>query len=247
MDARADSAAPTPALVRAVAVGVAGLFGIYVWGDLLLTGLSAVDVAPGPVLEQALGAVAGGLGTASVAYLYLRWSGRGLGFVDVGVPGRRDVAVGVAGVVVLFAVLGLLEVALGAFGVQTTQHAIAERANGNPAILLALVPLSWLLVGPGEELLYRNVVQKSLYGPFSRRTAVLLASAVFAVVHVPAYYRPGASTVSFGVTILVVCLLSVVLGVVYDRTRNVAVSAAVHGTYDAVQFALLYATLTGLV
>jgi hypothetical protein len=226
-------------------LAAAGLVAIALWGQLLLDLVGLAGADPGPVARQALGAVSLGLGTASVVYFYLRWSDRDAGFLDVRWPDRRDVGHVVVGFAGLVALLWALDVAFGALGVSTAQHGtVLDAREGDPRILLVLVPAAFLLVGPGEELLYRNVVQKSLYGAFSRRGAVVVASVLFALAHLPAYAAGASSASSLAATLSVVFALSVVLGVVYERTRNTVVPAAVHGAYNAVTFLALYASLT---
>ncbi|WP_049933846.1 CPBP family intramembrane glutamic endopeptidase [Halarchaeum acidiphilum] len=103
------------------------------------------------------------------------------------------------------------------------------------------MPVSLLLVGPGEELLMRNVVQKRLYRAFSRRGAVVVGGLVFALVHLPAYATGGADAAALAVTLARLCCVSLVLGVVYERTDSVVASALAHGAYDAIQFGALFA------
>lgn len=91
----------------------------------------------------------------------------------------------------------------------------------------------------------RNVVQKRLYGTFSRRGAVVAASVVFTLTHLPAYATPGASALALGVTLARLCCVALVLGAVYERTDSVVASALVHGCFDAVQFGLLFYALAG--
>ena len=113
----------------------------------------------------------------------------------------------------------------------------------NPIFLLALVPLSFLAIAPGEELVFRNIVQKYLYEAFSRRTAVLVASVAFAAVHFQQYASPN--PVATLTTLCIVFSLSLVLGWTYYRTENLYVPIFVHGAFNAIQFAGLYVRLTG--
>jgi membrane protease YdiL (CAAX protease family) len=224
------------AVGRAFALGVAALLMSAVAGDLLATAGVGTLVA---------GTAGVGLGTVAVAAYYLAVTGRGTAFVDAAVPDRRAVGYGAAGVVAMLALLAAFQAAAGALDIDVATHAVERAAREDPAVLLPLVPLSFVSVGLGEELLYRNVVQKSLYDPFSRRGAVVAASAVFAVVHLPAY-ATGASTGALALTLAVVAVLGGVLGVVYDRTRSLLVAAAVHGAFDAAQYGWLYLELTGV-
>ncbi|MFB6106762.1 MAG: lysostaphin resistance A-like protein [Halobacteriaceae archaeon] len=231
------------ATLRAAALGAAGLLALQVWG-VLLASVAVGVVGPLDVTARTVvGTAALGLGTATVAGAYLRLSERDASYVDFRRPTRRDLAYVVAGVVALLAVLVVLDRVTAALGVTPAQHSIEREARGGHAgVLLVLVPLSVLVVGPGEELLYRNVVQKSLTETFPRWRAIGIASAIFALVHVFAY-STGNSTASLATTLGIIFVLAVVLGVLYARTENTLVPALVHGTYNAVQFALLYGQL----
>jgi hypothetical protein len=228
--------------LSAAAVGLAGFLSLAVWQILLGSVALSVTGSLSPVEETLLGTLALGLGTGSTALVYLRVTEREWSFVDLDWPSRWDLAHAVGGVLALFGTTFALESLFAAAGVATAQHGITETAAGAPEMLLLLIPASWLLVGPGEELLFRNVVQKSLYGDFSRPAAVVVASVVFAAVHLPAYSTGTAGQAA--ASLALVFALSLLLGALYVRTDNLAVPAFVHGTYNAVQFAALYVTLT---
>jgi membrane protease YdiL (CAAX protease family) len=228
----------------ATIVGASGLAFLYLWGILILS-LVAVVVAgePSLVARSAVTVVATALGTATAAALYLRTSGRDWSFIDLEVPGRWDLAWGVGGIVGLLAMLYASGVAMDWLGIEQASHGTVRMAREDPRVLLVSIPASWLLIGPGEELLYRNVVQKSLYDVFSRRAAVVVATVIFAAVHFTAYLAPTVEQTL--VSLVVVFLLALGLGIVFERTENLLVVAAVHGTFNAVQLADLYCELTG--
>nr|WP_233265024.1 CPBP family intramembrane glutamic endopeptidase [Halomarina oriensis] len=110
-------------------------------------------------------------------------------------------------------------------------------------LLLLLVPLSLVLVGPGEELFYRGVVQGWLRESFGPVGAVLTASVLFASIHVPGLV--GASATSVVATLAIITFLAVYLGALYEYTGNLVVPALVHGLYNATQFLLAYGQATG--
>ena len=112
-------------------------------------------------------------------------------------------------------------------------------------MLLPMIPLSVLLTGPVEELLYRGVVQTRLKQAFSAAPAVAIAAAVFSVVHVPAYAAGGSLDTSLLTTLAVLFVLGGVLGVLYEHTDNLFVPAVAHGVYNAVTFTTIYLELTG--
>jgi membrane protease YdiL (CAAX protease family) len=190
--------------------------------------------------------VALGLGTGTVAAVYLGVRSRGFDYIDLRRPGANDAAYVIVGVVALVGLNVGIGLAFQRLGVESAQHAIIRQAESDPGILLVLVPLSYLIIGPGEELLYRNVVQKSLYETYSRRGAVVVASAIFAAVHLFAFADPDGSALATVNTLAVVFVLSLVLGVVYERTENLVVPALVHGSFDAIAFAATYVRIAGL-
>jgi membrane protease YdiL (CAAX protease family) len=114
---------------------------------------------------------------------------------------------------------------------------VAEFASADPTVLLWLIPGSFLLIGPGEELLFRGIVQGRLRETFDRVSGVVLASALFAAVHFAALTGGTGGRL---VTITVLFFPALVFGSVYELTDNLVVPALVHGAYNATLFALAY-------
>ncbi|WIV66771.1 CPBP family intramembrane glutamic endopeptidase [Natrialbaceae archaeon AArc-T1-2] len=229
--------------VTTIGLSIVGAIGLF---SALLT-TSALSIPAFVVMgeltqtqQTALGQFGMAFGTAAVAVGYLHATGRPFSFVDLEWPDRWDVVWTVGGVGVLFGALIAVSIALAQTGAETATHSTVEQAQETPEILYVYIPASILIIGPFEELLYRNVIQKSLYGAFSRGGAVVVASVIFAGVHAPAYATGAAGAVlaSLGV----VFSLSIVLGTIYERTDNVLVPGLVHGIYNAVLFASAYAT-----
>ncbi|WP_135829707.1 CPBP family intramembrane glutamic endopeptidase [Halorussus halobius] len=248
-DLRGFPASLGPAVKAAswgLAVGYLGLFAIAAWTSLLLGAVSGVAGGePGTALQQVVSSVALGLGTGTVALAYFRWTGKSRSFLDVEWPSRRDAGYAVGGTVALVGFQFGVSALFARLGVATADHSVQQSAaNGNPTFLLLLVPAAFLLVGPGEELLYRNVVQKDLYDAFGEWGAVAVGSAVFALAHIPAY-AAGASLSGLATTLVVILGLSVVLGATYLQTGNLTVPILVHGAYDAITFLVLYLQVTG--
>ena len=124
-------------------------------------------------------------------------------------------------------------------GFDHASNQIIEIGRQGPTVFLVLIPLSFLLVGPGEELLYRGVIQGTLRESFHPARASVLASLIFAMVHVFSLQGSGKL-----VYIGVVFTLALVLGAAYELTDNLAVPALIHGAYNAAQFGLAYYTVT---
>ncbi|TYT63309.1 CPBP family intramembrane glutamic endopeptidase [Natrialba swarupiae] len=219
-------------------VGVVGLFSIEVVLVLLVIPIillfGSLSLAQAVALSQ-LG-MAVGTGTVAVAYLVFR--GYDLSYIDVRLPTKRDVLWTVGGVLVIFGALFAISAVFYTTGVESSDHGTAQQAQENPEILLILIPASLLVIGPFEELLYRNVIQKALYAPFSRFGAVVVGSVIFAIVHTQAYWTAG--TGELVASLAVVFGLSIVLGVIYERTENLVVPALIHGVYNAILFTNLY-------
>ncbi|SDJ62310.1 Membrane protease YdiL, CAAX protease family [Halovenus aranensis] len=163
---------------------------------------------------------------------------RGRAYLDVCRPSRRDLLLGLGGVTVSVGVWAVASLLISGLGLPVADHPLFSAEEGDPWLLLALVPLVLFVNAPVEELLYRNVVQKYLGERFSPTTAVMLASALFALAHVPAYL--GNNILATGVTLSLLFAVSCVWGTVYLRTENVLVVAGVHGCYNVLLVAGAY-------
>jgi len=230
------------ALVLAVAVAIAGLVvaALLTLTAGVLLGLVGVqlDVTGGLVLTLVL---TQGVAFGGVALGYLRYRGLGRSFVPARVPTRRDVGWAVGGYVLGLTAAILSAIAVFLTGVNAASNQVAELGIQNPGVLLWLVPLSFVLIGPGEELLFRGVVQGTLRQTFGPVVGVVLASAIFAGVHFFALTGgAGGRLVSVGLLFFP----SLVFGAAYERTGNLVVPALIHGAYNATLFGLLYVALT---
>lgn len=232
---------------RSVASAIGLTYGSYVAGAIVIlavatvVGLFGVDLASRPALRLVLSTFfLQGVTFGGIAILYLKGRDLGFGFVPVRLPDKRDGAVIVGGSI---AILGLLFVAssvITALGLNSAQNQIVEVGRQNPSVFLLLIPLQFLLVGPGEELLFRGLVQGTLRESLHPARAIILASALFASIHLFSLSGEG-KLVYIGIAFV----LALVLGGAYEYTDNIAVPAVIHGTYNAVQFAGAYLTATG--
>lgn len=218
-----------------------GLTGLLV-GFLFSMASFFAFAGSGTIAESGIGTVAFSLGLGVVAVGYLLLTDRGWSFIDVALPTKRGWLYVIGGTIAMFLLLGGLGALTEVLGIPSAEHGLVEQAREAPLLLLAFVPLSFLAIGPGEELLSRNIVQKHLYDGFSRPAAVLVGTLVFAAIHLPAY-ATGPPPAIFA-TLIQLFAISLVLGIVYERTENVVVPALVHGTYNAVQFAIAYVLVT---
>jgi len=237
-------AAMTRTTVSSTAIG---LFGYLMFNvAVLVVGLFVLVAVEGEltaVQEQLVSAAGLILGTVVTVYAFLNWTEETIDFFDIRRPSLRDVGWVVGGIFVIFGGLVLVSVALQLIGVPSSGHSTVQQAQRSPEILLVLIPITLVVIGPCEEIIYRNIVQKSLYDTFSRPAAVVVASVLFSLIHFPAYFG-GSVTATFG-SLATLFTLSLVLGAFYSKTDNILVPAAIHGILNAIQFASLYVELTG--
>lgn len=224
----------------AVILAVGGLLFGYLL-TYVVVGLVAPVVPAG--MQSALTTVVFSLGLGVVAVWYVSRYEGGLSYFDIENLDRRDWVYVAGGLVGMFAILILGGIVSSFLGLPSSKHGLMAQAQSRPSILLPLIPLSFIAIGPSEELLNRNVVQKRLYGSYSRTGAVLVATLLFTLLHIPAY-GGGATPAALFVTLVRLFLVSLVLGVVFERTRNVVVAALVHGGFNAIQFGAAYILLT---
>jgi membrane protease YdiL (CAAX protease family) len=228
----------------AAIIGFLGYLASAILGNLLAVVPVAAGVDDYAVLIALL-TTGSGVGMVLFSLGYLNVRNLGLEYIDIRVPDRWDLAYMAAGFIALYGSAIVVSVVFQGLGLPSSTSSIEELARDieTPVFLLVLVPMSFLAIGPGEELLYRNVVQKYLYESFNRRTAVLVASVAFGAIHFQQYMDPN--PVAMLSTLFVVFVLSLVLGYTYYKTENLVVPIVIHGAFNAVQFYLLYLQLTG--
>ncbi|WP_255195143.1 CPBP family intramembrane glutamic endopeptidase [Halorarius litoreus] len=158
-------------------------------------------------------------------------------------PTLRDAGLAVAGIFGLLLLLAVLAGIYTALGVDTPQTSIVEDGMQNPELALFLIPLTYIFVGPGEELLFRGAVQGLLGEAYSRVPAIVIASVIFAFAHVMNVF--GAPPTQVVAYLFVIFSLSLLLGALYELTDNIVVPMFVHGTYNSLTFLQLYFVATG--
>lgn len=246
---------PAFAIVSGTLVGAFGLaFGsiLTVVAALALAGLgveltAAVLIVVGLIFTQ-------GVGFAGVALAYSRLRPRAAAFLRERVPafenarGEFRLPASVPSFRELLLVVGGYAASLGlAFAgafllaqlqVDAGTNQAAEIGMENPEVLLLLIPASFLVIGPGEELLFRGVVQgrfREVLGPVA---GIGLASAIFAGIHI---FALTGGTLSGNLLALGVLFLpSLVFGIAYEVTDNLVVPSLIHGAYNATLFTFLY-------
>lgn len=228
-------------LLGALSAAAGGILaaGVLTFAAGVTTSLLDVDLGLVPAVVLTLVLTAGvAFGGVSAVYLSIRgldWS-----FIGLRVPSPADLAwVGGGYLLALLSVVVATAV-VGAAGGQPASNQLAELGIEAPALLLLLIPVSLFIVGPGEELLFRGIVQGTLREAFGPAVAVVLASAIFAGVHYLALTGGASARLT---TIAILFLPSLVFGAAYERTGNLAVPVLIHGLYNSTLVGLLYIAL----
>ncbi|WP_152031301.1 CPBP family intramembrane glutamic endopeptidase [Natrarchaeobaculum aegyptiacum] len=176
-----------------------------------------------------------GVGTAILAAISF-WRGwvprRAVGF---SVPNAREVLVVVGGVIGLLALGLVTSVVPEYFGVPPSEHALMLE-EGSVQFYVGLAVLSILVIGPVEEVLFRGLIQNYLRPAYGTAGTVVVTSILFAAVHLFAYSMQAPPLETVLVSLAGIFVLSLVLGGIYERYRNIVVVSAIHGFYNAVLF-----------
>ncbi|HXM72649.1 MAG TPA: type II CAAX endopeptidase family protein [Candidatus Dormibacteraeota bacterium] len=194
---------------------------------LATVGTLAAGAAPGMRwLPGIVAAFAAHVWLAIVALAWYLWLGRRF---PVGSLARRELLPW--SVLWLLAVVGNL---LQAFS--SPPNVVRLPA---PAMLAAELLLLALVVGPSEELIFRGLIQTGINGSLHSQVRVLgwplrlgtlLAAVGFGLWHlVNLTYQGLGPTLE---QVLVATLIGLVIGVVYDRTRNLIGAAILHSLLD---------------
>jgi membrane protease YdiL (CAAX protease family) len=179
-----------------------------------------------------------GLGVAAYFAVTREWD-----VLHLDVPSLRDVAWIAGGLVAILVAAAVIGELIARLGVTVAQNQVIEAGRQNPEFFLYMIPVSLLLVGPFEELVFRGGVQGVLRDAWGSRAAIVIAAGLFGAIHLVALTGAG-SRVSY---VVVAATLGLILGAVYERTRNLTVPAVVHGVYNSVLFVVQYASATGMV
>jgi membrane protease YdiL (CAAX protease family) len=247
METRTESSGSRLRLVGVcfgLAIGGMGLgIAVLVLAALLVFAPLGLTISPTASLVLSLVAIQG-IAFPGTALLYFRYTNRSLReFVPVAVPSLREIGITVSawiGALVLV-VIGA-NVVIQLVGTEPAGNAAAETAADNPEFIPVLIVLVFLLNAPGEELLFRGVIQGLLRERFGPVGAIGLATAAFAPIHITALIGSVEAAL---VTITILSIPSIVFGAVYELTDNIAVPTLVHALYNATLFAGLYAVSTG--
>ena len=178
------------------------------------------------------------MGGLSAVYLWA--TGNSIEYLDIHRPSLLQGAVVLVGPFVVFTINIVINLAGFAAGIEPAPNVLAEMVSGDPSLVIPLIPAMLLIVGPFEELLYRGVIQTRLTRSFTAPVAILAASGIFAVIHIPAVW--GQSTTVPSILLSLVGLFggAIAFGAIYEWTENLTVVALVHGLYNSMLLVLLY-------
>jgi len=180
-----------------------------------------------------------GIGFPLTAFGYLRYTGREFQrFIPTRLPSLKEVLLVVGSAIaalVLVAVTANVLVSL--LGTEPAANSGGQTVAENPEIVPYLLPFVFLLNGPGEELLFRGVIQGRFREDFDAPAAIVLASLMFAPAHILSLVG---SPQAAAVTISILTVPSLVFGAVYEYTDNFTVPALVHGLYNSILFGSVY-------
>jgi len=184
-----------------------------------------------------------GIGFIVTVLVFLQMRDR-FDLIRAHVPSLKDVALMVGGLIGLLVLLAAISALYSVIGVETPEVQLVEEGLENPELMLLLIPLAYLLIGPGEELMFRGAVQGLLREVYAPGPAIVVASLIFALAHVTNVI--GAPPSQMAAYLGAIFALSLLLGALYEYTDNLVVSAFVHATYDAILFLAIYAQGIGL-
>jgi hypothetical protein len=229
-------------LARAVLVVVVAFLSALVVASLGASALTRLGLVAGDGLAARVALsvfqfVGFGVGVAGYLHVSDDWD-----LLRLRVLTLRDLLWIAGGVVAILAAAAGVSQVLAELGVQVAQNQVIVTGQRNPEWYLYMIPVSLLFVGPFEELVFRGGVQGLLRRAWGPAAAVVMASALFGLVHWIALTGSG-SRLSY---VAVAATLGLILGAVYERTDNLLVPALVHGVYNSVLFSVQYASATGL-
>ncbi|MFB6189471.1 MAG: lysostaphin resistance A-like protein [Halapricum sp.] len=234
----ADSRTRTIALFHSVgmvlaafAVGIAlGLASLYVLAAFTTIRGGGGELTPTASAVSSVFQFVGFI-LAVLGYLLLRedWS-----LVRIRSPSLRDLGLVVGGFVGIIVLNTVSSALISAIGLQSAQNGVVEMGQQHPEYFLYMIPITLFLVGPGEELVFRGVVQgwfRRAYGP---ALGIVFSSLLFGAAHYFALVGTGGE--GKFVYMAVAAVLGLVLGTIYEVSENIAVPILAHGIWNAFLF-----------
>jgi len=180
---------------------------------------------------------------AVFAWGVLRWEG--VSAADIGLDRERVVS-GVVLVVAIWLVINVASYALLAFrGDAVVLGLPASPTNGLPvgapaSQVVGMAITLWIFVGIAEEFAFRGYLQNKVVAILGGGTdrvrmavGILGASALFALWHIPQMVVVrGIVGPEILLSLLAITVYTVVLGTLYELSRNLVFVGLLHGTFD---------------
>jgi membrane protease YdiL (CAAX protease family) len=181
------------------------------------------------------------IGFGGIGLVYLKYVEHDRSLIRLESSWRRGIGYFVGGSVALLLGLAAISRVITWLGIDPAQSRVITNFK-NPELLLVLIPISILIVGPAEELLFRGLVQGKIRRAIGPVGAITIASALFASIHV---FGLKGSPKSMIATLIVIFVLSLILGSLYELSGSLIIPALVHGLYNAIQFYFKYVQVVG--
>jgi membrane protease YdiL (CAAX protease family) len=132
---------------------------------------------------------------------------------------------GLVGGTLEIALIMLLSLLMGTLWFQSSGFRIFSIAEMQKSLFYGI--LAFLLVGFGEEALFRGYIQKRLMLAMGNKWALLISSLIFMAAHILTYGKP--------LDFIDVALGGAILGYLYILTDSLYLTAAYHFIYDLIQ------------
>ena len=246
---RTSLSAPTKIQFRSLLVAIALLATAAISTQGIIEGFKLLQTALGYGGNLTITYIVGGaLATVSyivIAVLYLHYRPVTI-HAPLRPPTLREVGWIVGGIIIAFVAAILIEATGAALGAGGATNFATAAAVGNPVLVYGLLLVgNILLIGPAEELLFRGVIQGRLRESFGPAIAIGITSLGFALSHIPSYWIGGSDLFTLGVlfALLGIAAGGLILGTIYERTKNLIVVALIHGLINAVGVGIVLLTL----
>jgi len=214
-----------------------GLLGAGAGELLALAGLTEATAPAAVTIAETVGNFVGFL-AVGIGYLALEDH---ISLVGLGRPSARDLVVIVGGFVLLILALTGLETLLAQLGIEPAQNSAVTAGEDNPELYLYFIPVVLFFNSPGEELLFRGLIQGRFRQAYGVVPGVVIASAVFGLIHYPALAGSGSELVYVGIA----GVAGLVLRAAYEYTENLLVPVGIHAVWNVGTYLLLYAGAVG--
>jgi len=239
---RTETRARLRSVGAAAAVALTGFAIAFVALILIVNVVAAAGVELSDTVQLVVSLVAiQGVGFPVTALLYLRYRDLPLSYLDIEWPSLREVGIAVGGWLLILAFTVVVATLISATNTEPAQNSAGQTAIENPEFIPYLIPLVFLLNAPGEELLFRGVIQNRLRENFGPAASILLAASMFAPAHVVSLLgSPQAVLLS----IAILFAPAIVFGAVYEYTDNLTVPSLCHAFNNSFLFLMVYLAAT---